>query len=68
LTETINTLINGVISSLSVGQTFYRESVVSLIKPFVRSVAVAGIENAVEAAVGELLVAGDIKVTYPVTS
>jgi len=67
LTENINVLVNSVLNSLSVGETFYTESLVNAVKPFVRSIAVTGIAATTQANVGELLVPGDIKVTYPVT-
>jgi hypothetical protein len=67
LTENLNSLVNSVINSLSVGETFYTESLVNAVKPFVRSVAVTGVTPATQAGVGELFVPGDIKVTYPVT-
>jgi uncharacterized phage protein gp47/JayE len=66
LTENINVLVNGVLNSLSVGEALYTESLVNAVKPFVRSVAVTGVTAVTQAGVGELLVPGDIKVTYPV--
>jgi hypothetical protein len=68
LTENINTLVGTIIGALSVGETFYTEAIVNAVRPFVRSVVVTGVGSSVAAGVGELLVPGDIKVTYPVNS
>jgi uncharacterized phage protein gp47/JayE len=66
LTPQLNSIIRSVIDSLDVSAPLFKASLVDAIKPFVRSVVIVGIPRVVRSGLGNILVPGDIKVTYPI--
>lgn len=66
LTSTLNSVVRTFIDSLSVGDILLRDSLLQSLRPFVRSVSVRNLPRRTNPGTGNILVAGDIKVTYPI--
>jgi hypothetical protein len=66
LTSTLNSVVRSFIDSLSVGDLLLRESLLQSLRPFVRSVSARNLARRTSPGTGNILVAGDIKITYPI--
>lgn len=68
LTSTLRSVVRSLIDSLGLGEPLLRTQVITAVRPFVRSVEVRSMPPIIEAANSEVLVIGDIKVTYPLNT
>jgi uncharacterized phage protein gp47/JayE len=68
LTQRVNAIVTAAVKSLGIGDTFSIQTVEGLISPLVRSVKIIEPTEDIVSLSDEVIVLGDIKVTYPAAS